>query len=89
MSDLTQLKNLGPQSVQWLESAGITSADELRRLGSVLAYKIVKHRHPEVNLLMLYALEGALRDLPYNGLPPDLRAQLKADAEVPLRVGPA
>lgn len=86
-SELGALRNLGPESVRLLEAIEIYSRKDLERVGALLAYKILKHRFPKsVNLIMLYALEGALRDLPWNGLPPALKAQLKADAADDLEI---
>lgn len=80
-TDLASLKNLGPESVRLLHSIEVYTRDDLEQMGSLLTYKILKHRFPKsVNLIMLYALEGALRNLHWNGLPPELKAQLKLDA---------
>lgn len=50
-------------------------------LGAVAAYRCVKHIRPrEVTLLMLYALEGALRDVPWNALPEGVKTRLKRAA---------
>jgi DNA transformation protein len=76
------LRNLGPASARWLAEAGIQSESDLRAVGAVAAYRRVKHMHPrEVTLVMLYALEGALRDVPWNALPRDVKARLKRDAD--------
>ena len=39
--ELLNLKNLGKTSTQWLHAVGIHSATDLRRLGSVGAYRAV------------------------------------------------
>lgn len=78
---LSALRNLGPASARWLAEAGIRTESDLRAFGAVAAYRRVKHMRPrEVTLLMLYALEGALRDVPWNALPEDVKARLKRDA---------
>jgi DNA transformation protein len=78
---LSALRNLGPASARWLAEAGIRNESDLRALGAVAAYRRVKHMRPrEVTLLMLYALEGALRDMPWNALPEGVKARLKRDA---------
>jgi len=86
-SDLTTLKNLGPKSVGWLCDCGITSQAELRRIGAVMAYKIVRHRYPKANALLLFALHGALTNTHWNGLDPATKARLRDEAEGALRVG--
>jgi len=79
---LSALRNLGPASARWLAEAGIRTESDLRALGAVAAYRRVKHIYPrEVTLLMLYALEGALRDVPWNALPENVKARLKRDAD--------
>jgi len=78
---LSVLRNLGPASARWLAEAGIESESDLRALGAVAAYRRVKHIRPrEVTLLMLYALEGALRDVPWHALPKNVKARLKRAA---------
>ncbi|MDX1530295.1 MAG: TfoX/Sxy family protein [Rhodothermales bacterium] len=86
--DLLRLKNLGPQSVAWLVEAGIETRAELERAGAVLAYKIVQHRRPGVNVLLLYALHGALAGEHWASLSPATKARLKAEAAAPLEVRP-
>lgn len=82
------LKNLGPRSAAWLAAVGIHTRADLEQAGAVLAYLSVRHRHPEagINALLLYALEGALRDVPWQSIPVDERAALRHEAETPLRV---
>ena len=64
------LKNLGKTSAQWLHASGIHTASELRRLGAVGAYRAVKRRGFGASRVLLYAIEGALRDMHWK----DLRA---------------
>ena len=78
MSDLTSLRNIGPKSASWLESVGINTADELFDLGVEEAYRKVRAAYPDqVSLNMLYALQGALLDLPWNELPEEMKSQLR------------
>lgn len=57
---LSDLPNLGPRSIEWLSAAGITSADQLRKLGSVRAFVRTRSLNRGVGLNLLWALEGAL-----------------------------
>ena len=59
-SSLTELPNLGPKSQQALAAAGITTTAQLRKLGSVAAYSLVKRENSWVSLNLLWALEAAL-----------------------------
>jgi DNA transformation protein and related proteins len=60
---LAALANLGPKSQQALAAAGITSLEQLRKLGSVAAYSKVKRAGVNVSLNLLWALEGALTEM--------------------------
>ena len=80
-SDLIKLKNIGPASVRQLREVGIEDAAALRKLGAIAVYRRLKHAFPrEVSLVMLYALEGALRGCHWNQLSPGTREKLQAAA---------
>lgn len=80
--DLLRLKNIGPATVRQLRDVGIESAAALRRLGALAAYRRLKHAFPrEVSLVMLYALEGALRGCHWNRLPPGVKEKLQIAAK--------
>ncbi len=80
-SDLLRLKNIGPASLRQLREVGIEDAATLRKLGAFAAYRRLKHAFPRaVSLVMLYALEGALRDCHWNHLPSGVKEALKAAA---------
>lgn len=86
--DVERLKNIGPASAEWLHEAGIHTKADLEEVGAVMAYKVLQHQHPQrVNMLLLYALQGALLDVHWNALPPEMKDQLKQDAREPLTVG--
>lgn len=80
-SELFQLKNLGMASVNILHSVGINTREDLSQLGAVAAYQKIKARHLNVSKVMLYALQGALMDVHWNELSPELKAQLVSEAE--------
>ena len=76
------MKNIGPKSKQWLASVGVHTLDDVVSLGVVETYKRVKAAYPEkVSLNLLYALQAALLDLPWNDLPPDMKKELKQQVE--------
>jgi DNA transformation protein len=76
---LIDLKNIGPASARQLREVGISTPAALRRMGAVAAYRRLKHAFPrQVSLVMLYALEGAIRDCHWNRLPPGVKDGLKA-----------
>lgn len=53
---IENLRNLGPQSAVWLRGVGIATVAELRQRGPVLVYRLVKARHPQASLNLLWAL---------------------------------
>jgi len=57
---LAAVANLGPKSSAVLAQAGVTSLDQLRKLGSVKAFSLAKRVQPSVTLNLLWALEGAI-----------------------------
>jgi len=76
------VRNIGPKSRQWLASIGVHTLDDVVSLGVVETYKRVKAAYPEkVSLNLLYALQAALLDLPWNELPPDIKEELKQQVE--------
>ena len=76
------MKNMGPKSREWLASVGIHTLGDVAKLGVVETYKRVKAAYPEkVSLNLLYGLQAALLDIPWNELPPDIKAELKKQVE--------
>ena len=59
---ISKLRNLGSVTEQWLNEVGISSEDDLRRVGAVEAYRLVKQAGFNPSLNLLYALHGALID---------------------------
>lgn len=79
--ELLQLKNLGMASVNILHAIGINTYADLQRVGAVEAYRRIKARDINVSKVMLYALQGALMNVHWNELAPDLKARLVEEAE--------
>jgi DNA transformation protein len=75
-SQLLKLKNIGKVSVQWMNEVGVYTVDDLSRLGSVEVYNRIRKIHQSANILALYSLEGALWNLHWNALPPELKESL-------------
>ncbi|MCY4072948.1 MAG: TfoX/Sxy family protein [Chloroflexi bacterium] len=73
--DLLKLKNIGETSANWLLAIGIDSVSQIEELGAAEVYRRLRARFP-VSRNMLWALQGALMDLPYNQLPPDAKQAL-------------
>ncbi len=80
MTLIKKLPNIGPKSTQWLEAVGILTDEDLEALGAVEAYRRVKARYPgRVSLNLLWALQGAILDLPWNELPPEMKERLRRE----------
>ncbi|MCL2567859.1 MAG: TfoX/Sxy family protein [Oscillospiraceae bacterium] len=77
MSELTSLRNIGKELDRKLKAVEITTAEDLRKVGSEEAFVRLKLRDPQVCLVHLYALEGAVSDREYNELPEDVKLRLK------------
>ena len=75
-STIAELPNLGPKSQAALAAAGITTVAQLRRIGSVAAYLKTKQAGANVSLNLLWALEGALTDLPWQVVAREHRTSL-------------
>ncbi|MDH3456969.1 MAG: TfoX/Sxy family protein [Gemmatimonadota bacterium] len=87
MTNLTALPNIGDKLAAELQREGITSAEQLVKLGSVeVAVRITRGRaHTGYNLL--YALEGAVRAVPWHALPKEDRARIRAEYDDRLASG--
>jgi DNA transformation protein len=76
ISDLAKLPNLGPKSKAMLVAAQIKTVVQLRKLGAVAAYAKVKQKNAKASLNLLWALEGALTDLPWQVVAREHRTSL-------------
>jgi DNA transformation protein len=80
VTPIQKTPNIGPKSAQWLEAVGIKTLEDLEDLGAVEAYRRVKAAFPgRVSLNLLWALQGALLDLPWNELPPEMKIKLQKE----------
>ncbi len=73
---LGELQNLGPKSQAMLAAAGITTLEQLHKVGSVRAYVLVKATGANASLNLLWALEGALTGLPWQVVAREQRLSL-------------
>ena len=81
MTELTSLRNIGKEMDKKLKSVGITTAEELKQIGSKEAFFKLKVFYPSVCAVYLYTLEGAISDMDYNQLPEDIKRDLKNFSE--------
>lgn len=77
MADLTSMKNIGKEMANKLTSVGINSPEKLAAAGARQAFLKLKEAYPQVCLVHLYALEGAIEDVEFNALPEGRKKELK------------
>ncbi len=77
MPGLTCMKNIGKELERKLMSVGIDSPEALGEMGAKHAFFKLKEVYPQVCLVHLYALEGAIRDIDFNSLPENTKKDLK------------
>jgi DNA transformation protein len=74
---MSKLRNLGAKSSEWLAAVGVHSLEDVERLGVVETYLRVKAAFPDrVSLNMLWGLQGALMEIPWNQIPEDIKQDL-------------
>lgn len=77
MAELTSMLNIGKEMERKLKSVDITSAEKLTKLGSKEAFFRLKIRYPNVCLVHLYVLQGAIDGIEYNRLSDEVKSDLK------------
>lgn len=77
MAELVSMMNIGKELARKLDSVGIGSAEELVCSGAKQAFLRLKERYPNVCLVHLYALEGAVCNVEFNSLPEGRKKELK------------
>lgn len=75
---LTELENIGKEMEEKLNKIGITSADELKKIGSQEAFIRLKSAYPKACLVYLYTLQAAIDGVPFNMLSDSTKKDLKA-----------
>ena len=78
MAELTSLRNIGKRMEQRLKAVDISTAEELKEIGSKKAFLKLKAHDPGVCTVFLYTLEGAITDIEYNQLPNDIKQDLQS-----------
>lgn len=77
MSELTSMINIGKEMERKLSSIGIDSAEKLIEAGSKQAFLKLKEVYPQVCLVHLYTLEGAVHNIEFNCLSEEKKKELK------------
>ncbi|MBX3427269.1 MAG: TfoX/Sxy family DNA transformation protein [Pirellulales bacterium] len=74
-----KLRNIGPASAAWLAAVGVSSREDLERIGPVAAFARVRRVQPRASLNLLWALEAALADRDWRNLAPETKERLRRE----------
>lgn len=77
MSELISMINVGKEMAKKLISVGIKTPEELTKTGAKQAFIKLKNTYPNICLVHLYALEGAIRQVEFNNLSEEKKKELK------------
>src|SRR5687767_13750866 len=86
-SEIPRLRNLGKVSAGWLAAIGITRREQVETIGPVEIYLRLKSLGYSVSLNLLWALQGAVLDVPWNEIPQEMKKTLRAEVEAAEREG--
>ena len=78
MTALTEMLNIGTEMARKLKSVGIACAEDLIEVGATEAFARLKAEYPNVCLVHLYTLKGAIQNVEFNCLSEKTKASLKA-----------
>ena len=78
---VSDLRNLGPKSREWLAAIGIHTVADLRAAGAVPTYVALKRARGGISLNMLYALVGALEGMHWQAIKKTRRLELLLQVE--------
>jgi DNA transformation protein len=82
---LRSLRNIGPTIADRLETVGLKTVGDLRRIGPAKAFNRVKSAYPDVTIPVcyyLYSLQGALEDKHWDALAESTKNRLCHEAGV-------
>jgi len=80
---LKGLANIGPTIAARFKEVGITTVGDVRRVGVVRAYRMVRDRNPDKHIPVcyyLYSLQGALQGVHWNALSEQTKRKLNRQA---------
>ena len=74
---MSKMRNIGKVSQQWLYEIEIYSLPDLQTCGAARAFSLIRSRHPQASLNLLWALEGAILEVDWRTLSEDQKAELR------------
>lgn len=86
VSDLKGAKNIGPTIEKRLNKIGVYTLADLKKMTPVQAYQKIRDQNPEQTIPVcyyLYSLQGALMNMDWRELPPDLKTRLRKQISTP------
>ena len=75
------MMNLGPKSESWLRELGVHSEEHIREAGVVELFLQVEEAGHRPSLNLLWSLEGALTETPWEWIDPERKEQLRAELD--------
>lgn len=76
-NELTRLPNIGKVVAEKLKEVGITTSEELRKVGAEQAFIRLQTIDEGACLCMLQGLEGAVQGIRWHNLPKERKEELK------------
>lgn len=77
MGELMEMMNIGKEMAKKLKTIGIDTSEELLQAGAKQAFLQLKQKYPNVCLVHLYALEGAICNTQFDCLSEEKKKELK------------
>lgn len=71
------MMNIGKEMARKLEAVGIDSTEKLIETGAEQTFLQLKEKFPQICLVHLYALEGAIQNVEFNSLSEERKKELK------------
>ena len=82
---LRGLRNIGPTIADRLETIGLNTVGDLKRIGPAKAFNLVKNAYPKVTIPIcyyLYSLQGGLEGKHWDALTDNTKSRLLREAGV-------
>lgn len=79
---IEHLRNLGSKTGKLFRDVGVTTVEDLRKIGPVEAYYRLKTLSPQnVSLNALWAIQAGLLDIDWRQLPTEIKSKLRMAVE--------
>jgi DNA transformation protein and related proteins len=75
------MRNLGPVSRKWLNDVGIYDIDDLRAVGPVVAFAMVRQKFHKASLNLLWALAACLENIDWREIDAARKKQIQDELD--------